>query len=54
MTVYSACQFYNELDVLEARLNILDSVVDYHIITESNVTWSGIPKPFYFNENKKI
>jgi beta-1,4-mannosyl-glycoprotein beta-1,4-N-acetylglucosaminyltransferase len=53
MTVYSATQFNNELDLLELRLEILDSVVDFHIITESNMTHSGIPKPFNYDENKE-
>lgn len=53
MSVYSACQFFNELDILELRLEVLDSVVDYHIITESDITNNGKPKPYYIEENKK-
>jgi beta-1,4-mannosyl-glycoprotein beta-1,4-N-acetylglucosaminyltransferase len=51
MKVYSATQFCGELDILDVRLNTLDPVVDYHIITESNIYWNGSPKPFYFEEN---
>jgi beta-1,4-mannosyl-glycoprotein beta-1,4-N-acetylglucosaminyltransferase len=53
MNIYSATQFYNELDILEIRLETLDPIVDYHIITESNLSHSGIPKPFYYEENKE-
>jgi beta-1,4-mannosyl-glycoprotein beta-1,4-N-acetylglucosaminyltransferase len=45
--------FFKELDVLEVRLNILDKYVDKFILTESEETFTGIPKPLYFEENKK-
>lgn len=41
----------NELDVLEARLTFLDPFVDKFVIVESNVTFSGVPKPFVVEEN---
>lgn len=44
--------FFNELDILEARLKYLNNTVDYFIIVESNVSHSGKPKPFYFLENQ--
>ena len=50
--IYECFNFFNELDILELRLNILYDVVDYFIIVESNLTHSGNPKPFYFEENK--
>lgn len=40
--------FYNELDVLEIRLNILEPYVDKFILVEANKTQSSINKPFYF------
>jgi beta-1,4-mannosyl-glycoprotein beta-1,4-N-acetylglucosaminyltransferase len=52
MTVYSATQFFNELDLLELRLETLNPVVDYFIISESTKTHSGLDKPLYFEENK--
>lgn len=52
MKIYDGFLFYNELDLLEIRLNTLDDVVDYFILVESSITHSGIPKPFYFDENK--
>ena len=46
--------FYNEMDLLTYRLNILNDVVDYFIIVESKYTHSGIEKPLFFNENKGL
>ena len=53
MKVYDCFQFYNELDILEIRLNILDPYVDFFILSESSKTFSGIDKPFFYKENKK-
>lgn len=45
--------FYNELDVLEIRLNVLNDVVDKFVLVEASKTQSKIDKPFYFEENKQ-
>lgn len=45
--------FFNELDILEMRLEILDPYVDFFIITEAKETFSGLPKPLYYEENKE-
>lgn len=45
--------FFNELDLLEIRLNILYPVVDKFILVEASKTQSKIDKPFYFEENKE-
>lgn len=45
--------FFNELDILEIRLNILDPHVDFFILIESPETFSGKPKPLYFEQNFK-
>jgi beta-1,4-mannosyl-glycoprotein beta-1,4-N-acetylglucosaminyltransferase len=52
MKVTDSFIFFNELDILEIRLNTLDPYVDYFIIVESSVTHTGNPKPYYFEENK--
>jgi beta-1,4-mannosyl-glycoprotein beta-1,4-N-acetylglucosaminyltransferase len=44
--------FNDELDLLELRLGQLDSVVDYFVLVETSRTFSGMPKPLYFLENK--
>ena len=45
--------FYNELDMLEYRLNTLCDTVDYFVLVESTLTFTGKPKKLYFNENKE-
>lgn len=50
--IYDAFMFFNELDLLEIRLNILDEYVDYFILVEATETFSGQPKILYFEENK--
>jgi beta-1,4-mannosyl-glycoprotein beta-1,4-N-acetylglucosaminyltransferase len=51
--IYDCFNFFNELDILEIRLNVLYEYVDYFVIVESSVTHSGEQKPFYFEENKE-
>jgi len=51
--IYDVFTFFNELDLLEIRLNILDPYVDYFVIVEATETFSGYPKPLYFQENKE-
>ena len=43
--------FNDEIDLLEKRLRLLDSVVDKFVLVESKFTHAGTPKPLYFNEN---
>jgi len=50
--VFDCFSFYNELDLLEIRLNVLNDVVDYFVLTESTRTFTGKPKPLYYDENK--
>ena len=50
--VYDCFIFFNELDVLEIRLNELYDVVDKFILCEARYTHQGNPKPLYFDENK--
>lgn len=52
--IYDLTQIFNELDLLEVRLNILDKYVDRFVIGESTQTFSGKPKPLYYLENKDI
>lgn len=50
--VYDCFTFFNELDILEIRLNILDKVVDKFVLVEATRTHQGKEKPLHFNENK--
>lgn len=43
--------FFNELDLLEIRLNELKDVVDVFVLTESPLTFTGKDKPLFFEEN---
>lgn len=51
--IYDCFSFYNELDLLEIRLNVLKDVVDKFVLAEATLTHTGKPKPLYFNENKE-
>tara|TARA_R100000742_G_C4277092_1_gene98672 strand:- start:111 stop:956 length:846 start_codon:yes stop_codon:yes gene_type:complete len=53
MKVVDAFPFFNELDLLEIRLNLLDPYVDCFILSEATKTFSGLDKPLYYNENKE-
>lgn len=44
--------FFNELDLLESRLNYLYDKVDKFVLVEADITHSGKSKPFYFLENQ--
>lgn len=50
--IYDCFSFFNELDLLEIRLNTLDKVVDKFILVESTLTHTGNPKPLYYAKNK--
>ena len=52
MKVFDVFPFFNELDILEIRLNVLDPYVDCFILSEATKTFSGIDKPLYYQENK--
>jgi len=50
--IYDCFSFFNELDVLEIRLNVLNDIVDKFVLVEAPWTHTGHPKPLYFEENK--
>lgn len=49
--IYDCFTFYNELDLLDIRLQDLYDKVDYFVIVESNQTFTNRPKPFIYEEN---
>lgn len=51
--VYDCFSFFNELDILEIRLNILKDIVDKFILVEATYTHTGTPKPLYYQDNAK-
>ncbi len=50
--VYDCFAFFNELDLLEIRLNVLNDVVDFFVLVEATRTFQKQPKPLFFAENK--
>jgi len=44
--------FYNELDILELRLETLDPYVDLFVLVEAEVNHVGGPKELFFHKNK--
>jgi beta-1,4-mannosyl-glycoprotein beta-1,4-N-acetylglucosaminyltransferase len=50
--IFDCFTFFNELDVLEARLNELHNVVDRFVIVEATETFQGKSKPLYFSDNR--
>ena len=50
--IYDCFTFFNELDLLEIRLNELDLVVDKFVLVEANFTHQGKEKRLLFEENK--
>lgn len=51
--IYDCFLFFNELDLLEIRLNVLNDVVDKFVLVESRKTFSGKDKPLFYHENKE-
>jgi beta-1,4-mannosyl-glycoprotein beta-1,4-N-acetylglucosaminyltransferase len=51
--IFDCFIFFNELDLLEIRLNELDPVVDRFVLCESTVTFRGEPKPLHFLANRR-
>lgn len=49
--IYDCFIFYNELDLLEIRLNVLNDVVDKFVLVEGVLTFDGKPKPLFYQEN---
>ncbi|MBQ2631999.1 MAG: N-acetylglucosaminyltransferase, partial [Kiritimatiellae bacterium] len=50
--VYDCFTFFNELDLLEIRLNTLKGVVDRFVIAEATRTHTGKPKELIFERNR--
>jgi hypothetical protein len=50
--VYDCFTFFNELELLEVRLNELNDVVDKFVLVEMNETFQGGKKPLIFKENQ--
>lgn len=51
MKIFDCFTLFNELDLLEFRIKLLYDYVDYFVISESNLTHSGLSKPYNYYEN---
>jgi len=54
MKIIDCFPFYNELDLLTYRLNLLNDYVDYFVIVEARQTHAGKDKILFFEENKHL
>lgn len=50
--IYDTFPFFNELELLELRLNELAGVVDKFVLVEATRTFTNRPKPLYYWENR--
>ena len=52
--IYYSIMLNNELEMLQLQFLINYHIVDKFIIIEANKTFSGVDKPYYFSENRKL
>ena len=52
MAIYDCFQFFNEENILDLRLNILNEFVDFFVFVESTSDHQGNPKKLNFDLNK--
>lgn len=51
--IVTAQLFFNEVDLLRLNCLNLAGKVDAHVIVEARTTFTGLPKPLYFEENRE-
>ncbi len=54
LMVYDCIPFFNEIDILKLRLNVLDPLVDRFVIEEARYTFSGKEKELCFEKNTDL
>lgn len=52
--IYDCIPFFNELDILKLRMQILSPYVDRFVLEESTVTFSGEPKEMIFAKHREM
>ncbi len=50
--IFDCFSFFNELELLEIRLNVLNDVVDRFVLVEATKTFNNQPKRLFFEENR--
>jgi beta-1,4-mannosyl-glycoprotein beta-1,4-N-acetylglucosaminyltransferase len=53
MKIIDGFSFYNELDMLECRLDTMNDSVDQFILVEATHSHAGKEKPLFYEENKE-
>lgn len=48
--IITAQPFFDEVDLMLIKCRELAGLVDAHVIVEANLTYTGQPKPYYFDE----
>lgn len=54
MRYFDCFPFFNEIDLLKLRCEELKDLSVVHVLVESTITHTGLPKPLYFEENKHL
>lgn len=54
MKIIDTFLFFNELTLLDLRLNILNDYVDEFVLVEATKSHQDKPKPLFYNENKHL
>ena len=52
--IFDCIPFFNELDILKLRMQIMSPYVDRFVLEESTVTFSGEPKEMIFDRNREM
>lgn len=52
--IYDCIPFFNELDILKLRMQIMAPYVDKFVLEESTVTFSGEPKEMIFDKHRSM
>lgn len=52
--IYDCIPFFNELDILKLRMQIMAPYVDKFVLEEATVTFSGEKKPMIFAQNREM
>lgn len=54
MRIFDCFTFFNEIELLKIRCEILKELNPIHVLVESPTTHTGDPKPLYFEENRHL
>jgi len=52
--IYDVVTAFNEIQLYDLRINVLDPFVDFFVINECTKTFSGNNKPLFFQDNKEL